>query len=703
MEVLKIHWYAGPNRWAAARTAEVRVRWTTARGEPQEAMARTQEAWRKIVPLARSGIESAFRVLPAGRRRALEHLERFAERLGGNPSPAIVLGDALRMLQAACGVDASFVQVQETDEPGVDLVVIEYEEQALLEGCLAAAQAWSAAAARGETIDAGAELRKLADLADDARLGPSGLAIVRAAAARGISSRRLRVGSLVQYGEGARQRRTWTAETDATSAIAESIAQDKQLTKRLLRAAGVPVPLGRAVTSAADAWAAASEIGVPVVVKPRKANHARGVSVNVTTREEIEKAYDWAVKDGDDTGVIVEQYARGQQHRLLVVGDRLAAAARGESEYVIGDGRQTIEQLVDAVNRDPRRGENYTDPLTLLRLDAAALIELARQGYQADSVPAAGTRVLVQQVGDLTTDCTRDVHPENAAQAVLAARVVGLDVAGMDVVAEDISRPLVEQRGAILEVNAGPSLGMHVAPLHGTPQPVGEAIIELLFPGEANGRIPIVVVMGSSEGEETARGIVELWQQAGWRVGVANATGVWCGRQRVSEAGGRVREQVEALIGHPQVDAIVFELPLDQACEDGLGCDRVDVAVLLPGATCPTERELGGLRAVAHALGPQGFCFAPEDTPIQMLEALHARQSRDAITLVRRTAEPARASDAATNREVRRSSGQWTYRDPRGFTELPPELAAWLGDAARRERLFAALAVWVTRFGVSPQ
>ncbi|MFM7927207.1 MAG: acetate--CoA ligase family protein, partial [Pirellula sp.] len=237
---------------------------------------------------------------------------------------------------------------------------LEMEEELLSCKCFTLANELIEACQRGEQYPIASKFRELFDYADDVRLGPSSLAILDAAQARGIPYYRLTNRSLCQLGEGKYQRRIWTAETDATSAIAESIASDKDLTKRLLRNVGVPVPLGRLVSSPQDAWAAAQEVGLPVVVKPKDANHQRGISIELTEQSEIMKAYDWAIEDGQTSDVMVEQFARGQHHRLLVVGHRMVAASRGHFETVTGDGQSTIEQLVHILNQDPKRGEAYT-------------------------------------------------------------------------------------------------------------------------------------------------------------------------------------------------------------------------------------------------------------------------------------------------------------------------------------------------------
>ncbi len=264
------------------------------------------------------------------------------------------------------------------------------------------------------------------------------------------------------------------------------------------------------VDSPADAWDAAEDIGVPVVVKPYDGNHGRGVFTNLMTREEVETAYGVAIDEGN--GVIVERFIPGNEHRLLVVGGRLVAAAMGETASVVGDGKSTIDALIELqINSDPRRGTTEDHPLNRVRLDSAARLELKRQGMDASSVPPEGRTVLIQRNGNVAFDVTDRVHPSVAAHAALAARVVGLDIAGVDLVAEDISRPLAEQRGAIVEVNAGPGLLMHIKPAEGTPRPVGRAIVNHLFPesDDDQGRIPVVGVTGTN-----GKTVVARWWRA---------------------------------------------------------------------------------------------------------------------------------------------------------------------------------------------
>ena len=340
---------------------------------------------------------------------------------------------------------------------------------------------------------------------------------MRAAEARGIPARRLTEGSLVLLGHGSRARRIWAAETDRTSAIAESIAQDKELTKSMLAAVGVPVPEGRSVESAEEAWRAAQEIGVPVVVKPRKGNQGRGVSVALRTREAVMAAYDYArLPGGRDP-----RRAPRRGLRLPPAGHRRPPDRRRPARAPHGHRRRTAHHHGAGRHREPgtRRGEDHATSLTKLRLDEIGREMLASQGLTADFIPAAGQAVLLRRNANLSTggsaiDITDQVHPLVAARAIDAAAMVGLDVAGIDVVATRIDLPLDVTRGAIVEVNAAPGLRMHLEPSEGTPRPVGEAIINSMFPHGENGRIPIVAVTGINGKTTTTRFVAHLLQRS---------------------------------------------------------------------------------------------------------------------------------------------------------------------------------------------
>ena len=560
MDVSRIRALRGPNLWS--------------RHTAMEAIVACTEAERSIVNLP--GFEARVRALfpTIG---ALQHR-------GANTkvSLAHVLETAALALQAQAGCPVTFSCTAVTVEPGVYQAVVEYSEEAVGRLAFELAQALVNAALNGTDVDVDAAITQLRELDESERLGPSTGAIVDAAIARGIPWRRLTQGSLVQFGWGSRQRRIQAAEVDSTSAVAEAIAQDKDLSKKLLHAAGVPVPMGRPVQSLDEAWAMALEIGLPVVVKPQDGNQGKGVTVNIVSRDHLDIAYKAAFEYGE---VMVEKYLPGDDFRLLVVGDRLVAAARRDPPQVIGDGQHTVRQLVDIVNQDPKRGEGHATSLTKIRFDDIAVARLDVQGLQPDSVPDKGRRVILRNnanlsTGGTATDVTDDVHPEVAARAVAAAQMVGLHICGVDVVCETVLKPLEEQHGGIVEVNAAPGLRMHLTPSFGKGRPVGEAMVAELFGPGDDGRIPVVAVTGTNGKTTTARLIAHLLAATGLRVGMTNTDGVYVEGRQIDSGDCSGPKSARNVLMHPDVDAAVFETARGGVLREGLGFDRCQVAVV---------------------------------------------------------------------------------------------------------------------------
>ncbi len=490
-------------------------------------------------------------------------------------------------LQAQAGCPVTFSRTAQTIEAGVYQVVVEYSEEEVGRLAFELAQQLCQAAVDDTPFDVAAALTRLRELDEDVRLGPSTGSIVYAALARKIPYRRLTQGSMVQFGWGSKQRRIQAAETDRTSAVAEAIAQDKELTKKLLQAAGVPVPIGRPVADVDDAWAAACEIGiergVAVVIKPQDGNQGKGVAVNLTSRAQVEAAYEVAHKISDE--VLVERYLPGQDYRLLVVGDKLVAAARREPPLVIGDGTHTVRQLVDQVNSDPRRGVGHATSLTKIRFDDIALARLAVDGLTADSVPPKGMRVILRNnanlsTGGTATDVTDDVHPDFAARAVAAAQMVGLDIAGVDIVCNNVLRPLEEQGGGIVELNAAPGLRMHLQPSYGKGRAVGEAIVANMFAPGDDARIPLVAVAGTNGKTTTVRLIASILANNGLRVGMTSTDGVYVDNRRIDTGDCSGPKSARNVLFHPDVDAAVLETARGGVLREGLGFDRCDVAVV---------------------------------------------------------------------------------------------------------------------------
>ncbi|MEZ6124482.1 MAG: cyanophycin synthetase [Planctomycetaceae bacterium] len=571
MKILKIKDLTGPNVWANFPVLEVWVDLETFEQRPSDLLPGFNERLMAWLPTM---IE----------HRCSEGVRGgFFERLRRGTWLGHILEHTTLELQSLAGHVVGFGRARETSTSGVYRVAIEYRNATVAKAAVDAAFRLLMAAVDNTPFDVLSEVNRLRDLADDVCLGPSTQAIVDAAERRGIPWRRLTEGNLIRFGQGCRQRKIQAAETDTTGAIAESIAQDKELTRRLLGEIGLPVPEGEPVTTLEQALSEADDIGGAVVIKPQDGNQGRGVATNLTTKEQITQAFHAAKQESDS--ILVEKFIPGDDYRLLVVGSKLVAAARREPAHVVGDGKQTIEQLVALVNSDPRRGAGHSSSLTRLKFDDISLAVLADQGMDRNSIPADGQKVLLRRNANLSTggtanDITAEVHPEFAARAVEAAQVVGLEIAGIDIVARDHRLPLDASNGAIIEVNAAPGLRMHLNPSAGEPQPVGDAIMDLLFPGNQTGRIPTVAVTGVNGKTTVTRLIAHILRSDGRMVGMTCTDGIWLGDRRIDNGDCSGPRSAQAVLAHPHLQAAVLETARGGILRAGLGFDRCDVAVV---------------------------------------------------------------------------------------------------------------------------
>jgi len=436
------------------------------------------------------------------------------------------------------------------------------------------------------TFDFVAELESLVLLAERAAFGPSTQATLDEAARRDIPYIRLNEQSFVQLGQGKYQQRIRATMTSRTSALGVDIASDKKLTTSLLAAAGLPVPKSEMVHSADEAVAVAARIGYPVVTKPLDGNHGRGVGLDLRNDEDVRNGFKKAIRQTRSGIVVLESFITGNDYRVLVIDGHMVAVAQRMPAHVVGDGEHTVRELVEITNRDPRRGIGHEKVLTRIKVDDAAEQLVKRQGHGLDDVPPKDAIVKLAATGNMSTggssiDRTWEADHDNIEIAEEAARVVGLDVAGIDFLAPDIAQPVRETGGAIVEVNAAPGFRMHTHPTEGEPQYVAKAVIDLLFPAGTPARIPIVAVTGSNGKTTTARMIAHIVKGLGHKVGMTSTDGIYIDGRLVKQADASGPRSARMVLQNPRVDFAVFEVARGGILREGLGYSSNNVAVVL--------------------------------------------------------------------------------------------------------------------------
>jgi cyanophycin synthetase len=490
-------------------------------------------------------------------------------------------------LQRESGAHVYRGKTRSAGEPGRYNVIFGYwEERVGLEAGSLAVRLVNHLVKKEKGFDFPAELERLILLAERRAFGPSTQAILDEAASRDIPSIRLNEASLVQLGWGRYQQRIRATMTSKTSSLAVDIAGDKDMTRRLLAAAGLPVPRGEIVLGEDDAVAAARRIGFPVVAKPLDGNHGRGVGLDLRTDRDVRVGFRRAVQEARRGQVVVESFVSGNDYRVLVVGGRMVAVAQRVPAHVTGDGTHTVAKLVEITNQDPRRGIGHEKVLTKIKLDAGAIALVKQQGYAMEDVPPEGAFVKLVSTGNMSTggssiDRTFEAHEENVEIAEEAARVVGLDVAGIDFLTPDITRPVRETGGAIVEVNAAPGFRMHTHPTEGEPQYVAKAVVDLLFPPGTPSRIPIVAVTGSNGKTTTVRMIAHIFKGMGRSVGFTTTDGIYIDERLVKRADASGPKSAQMVLQNPRVDFAVLETARGGILREGLGYGKNDVAVVM--------------------------------------------------------------------------------------------------------------------------
>lgn len=552
----------------------------------------------------------------------------FVERVKEGTYLGHVIEHVAIELQHQLGEGVNYGSTRSTGRKGVYDVIVAYRCRQVGEEAIHLAVGLVQDLVEGKEPRLEDRLQRLREVKNRHALGPSTQAIVEAALARNIPVIRLSEhASLLQLGYGCYRRLIQATMTDQTSAIGVDISCDKWLTKQLLRDHRIPVPEGGLAETEEEAVNLARRLGGAVVVKPYNGNQGKGVSISLTQPQEVRLAF--RIARGYSPQVLVEQYIRGRDYRLLVVGGRVVAAAERIPARVVGDGIHTVGELIDLLNQDPRRGDDHELPLTKVRVDPMTIMLLARQGLTLDTVLEVGREAYLRENGNLSTggtpvDVTALVHPRNEELAVRAVQAVGLDIAGVDVVTPDISVPLDESGGAVIEVNAAPGLRMHLFPSQGEPTDVAGAIVEMLFPPGRPSRIPVVSVTGTNGKTTTTRMIGQILAQTGRRVGMTTSDGIYIGGVKVVAGDTTGPWSAQVVLRDPMVEVAVLETARGGILRGGLGYDRSRVGVVtnisedhLGQDGIETLEDMAHLKAlVVECVEPEGWVVLNADDPL---------------------------------------------------------------------------------------
>jgi cyanophycin synthetase len=621
MKILKIQTLRGPNYWSIRRQKLVVMRLDL------EALADKPSSQ---IP---GFYEGLVNILPS----LMEHfcslgcIGGFLRRVQEGTMMGHIVEHVALELQELAGMPVGFGRTRETSTPGVYQVVIEYQhEQAGRYAARAAVRLCQSIVDTGtypqEELEK--DLEDLRELASEGALGPSTESIVKEAEARGIPWLELGTRSLIQLGYGVYQKRIQATLSSFTSILGVELASDKEGTKRILRDAGIPVPKGTTIYFLDELEEAIEFVGgYPIVIKPLDGNHGRGITINITSWEQAVEAYDAAREVS--RAAIVERFYQGRDHRILVVNGKVVAVAERIPAHVVGDGHSTIEQLIEITNQDPRRGIGHDNVLTKIVLDRTSWQLLEQQGYTLDTVLPKGEICYLRATANLSTggisvDRTDDIHPENVWIAQRVAKIIGLDIAGIDVVTQDISRPLREVDGVIVEVNAAPGFRMHVCPSEGIPRNVAGPVLDMLFPPGTPSRVPIIAITGTNGKTTTTRLIAHIFRQTGQVVGYTTTDGTYIGDYLAEPGDNTGPQSAQLILQDPTVEVAVLESARGGILRSGLAFTSCDVGVVLNVAAdhlgigdIDTIEQMARLKSVvAETVMPNGYAVLNADDPL---------------------------------------------------------------------------------------
>jgi cyanophycin synthetase len=629
MKIVDIKVLKGPNYWSIRRNKLIQVRLDLE--EMEQRPTNTIEGFR-------NRLETMFPSLYE-HRCSVGTPGGFFQRVDEGTWMGHVIEHIALELQSLAGMDCGFGRTRSTgNKEGEYFVVFNYMEEDAGVYTAKAAVRIAEALINGEAYALEEDIQKLREIREDTRLGPSTGCIVDEAAKRGIPFIRLNRQSLVQLGYGVHQKRIRATIASTTSNIAVDIACDKEETKMLLEAAEIPVPRGTVIRTLEGLKDAVSRFGYPLVIKPVDGNHGKGNTTNITTWEQAEKAFE-AAKHYNRT-LIVEKFITGYDFRALVINYKFICAALRTPASVVGDGIHSIQWLVDEVNKDPRRGYGHEKVLTQIKIDDFAWKMLDDLGYTLETIPARDERVLLKPTANLSTggtstDVTDEVHPANIFLFERIAKIIGLDICGIDIMTSDLRTPITENGGAVLEVNAAPGFRMHIDPAEGLPRNVAEPVVDMLFPRGHSGRIPIVAVTGTNGKTTTTRLAAHIAKQAGKKVGYTTSDGVYIQNQLMMKGDCTGPVSSQFVLRDPTVDFAILECARGGILKSGLAFQHCDVAIVTNVAAdhiglggIQTVEQMAKVKAVVpETVFPQGFAIlnADDDLVYRMKENLECK------------------------------------------------------------------------------